>query len=128
METLWGVVFIIWVVCAFLAAVSVPSEQALLAGFLGFLLGPFGILAAILISIRKAIEGVQPVVKVQPRSSRADASKPGEPKRPTLNPDVSIDDIQLADPDPPGFPPQQLPKQLVPLPRQSPVPPPPRRP
>ena len=52
----------IWIVvgaiCTFSAIMSVPNEQAAIAGILGFLLGPFGVLAAILISIRRAIEDV----------------------------------------------------------------------
>jgi hypothetical protein len=58
----------VWVVvgglCALLAAVSVPQRQAGLAVALGFLLGPIGVLAAILISIRRAIEGERREVDV----------------------------------------------------------------
>ena len=60
MESLLCVWVVTAVICAFLAAVSVPNDQSGFAGVLGFLLGPIGVLAAILISIRLAIEGEKP--------------------------------------------------------------------
>lgn len=57
MEAVLFIWFVVAVVCAFLGATLVPSDQAAVAGLLGFFLGPFGVLAALLVSIRKAIEG-----------------------------------------------------------------------
>lgn len=55
---------VIWLVvgvpCAIVAAFSVPDRQMGSAAALGFFLGPFGVIVAVLISIRKAIEGEQP--------------------------------------------------------------------
>ena len=60
MEGFLLLVVIMWVVCALLAAKCVPENQVGLAVLLGFFLGPFGVIAAILVSIRKAIEGERP--------------------------------------------------------------------
>ncbi len=78
MENLLCPLFIVCVVCAFLSAISVPVDQRGLAFVLGLLLGPFGVLAAILISIRRAIEG----------------ERPGQPNKPAPRgkPDLVIDD------------------------------------
>ncbi len=60
MEVLLLVWFVLGFACGALAGLSVPATEARFAQVLGFILGPFGILAAILISIRHAIEAKRP--------------------------------------------------------------------
>jgi hypothetical protein len=73
---------VVAVICAFLAAASVPDDQWALAGVLGAALGPFGVLAAILIFIRRAIEGERPQQSQKPLLSSPTAPTSGIPKPP----------------------------------------------